>query len=52
MTLKQIFRLERILFEYLHDILKKLLEKICLDASFMSLFRFVAFRVTFNDLCC
>ena len=52
MTLKQIFQLESILCIYLHEILKRLLAKVCFDASFMSLFRFVSFRVTFNDLCC
>ena len=31
---------------HLHDILKRLLAKICFDASLMSLCRFVAFRVT------
>ena len=31
---------------YLHDILKRLSAKICFDASFMCLGRFVAFRVT------
>ena len=30
----------------------RLLAKLCLDASFMCLFRFVAFCVTFNDFCC
>ena len=52
MTLKQIFRLERIPCVYLHDFLKKLLAKAGFDASFKCLFRFVAFRVTLNDLCC
>ena len=37
---------------YLHDNLKRVLAKACLDASFMCLSRFVIFRVTFNDLCC
>ena len=37
---------------YLHDNLKRLLAKACLGASFMCLSRFVAFCVTFNDLCC
>ena len=36
----------------LHDILKRLLAKACLDASFMCLSGSVVFRVTFNDLCC
>ena len=31
---------------------ERLLTKISLDVSFMCLSRFVAFRVTFNDLCC
>ena len=48
MTLKQIFYFESVLFTYLHDILKTLSEKICLDASFMCLVRFVAFRFTFT----
>ena len=37
---------------YLHDILKRLLAKACLDASFMCLSRFDVFRITFNGLCC
>ena len=49
--LKQIFHLENIPCVCLHDILIKLLAKFCLDASFMCLFRFVAFRVTLNDFC-
>ena len=49
MTLKQIFQLESIPCVYLHDILKRLLPKVCFDSSFMCLSRFVAFRVTFND---
>ena len=52
MTLKQIFQLESIPCVYLHDILKRLLAKVCFDVSFMCLSRFVAFRVTFDDLCC
>ena len=52
MTWKQIFQLESIPCVYLHDYLKRLLTKLCLDASFMCLSRFVAFRVTFNELCC
>ena len=52
MTLKQIFRLESISCMYLHDILKRLLAKVCFNASFMCLSRFVAFRGTFNGLCC
>ena len=46
MTLKQIFQLESIPCVYLHDILQILLAKVCLDASFMCLSRFVAFSVT------
>ena len=52
MTLKQIFQLENILCRLFHDILKRLLEIVCLDASFTCLLRYVAFRVLFNDLCC
>ena len=52
MTLKQIFPLENIPCVHLYDISKRLLGKVCFDASFMCLSRFVAFRVTFNDLCC
>ena len=52
MTLKQIFRLEKIPCEYLHDFLKKLLAKTGFDASFMCLFGFVSFCVTLNDLWC
>ena len=37
---------------YLHDIFKELLTNVCFDASFTCLSWFVAFRVTFNDLCC
>ena len=48
MTLKQIFQMESILLVYLLVILKRLLKKIRLDASFMCLFPFVAFRVTFT----
>ena len=50
--MKQIFRLESIPCVYLHNILNRLLEKIWLDASFTCLSRFVAFHITFNDLCC
>ena len=52
MTLKQVVYLERVLFAYLHAILKRLLKKIYLDACFMCLSRIVGFRYTFNDLCC
>ena len=45
MTLKQIFQLESIPCVCLHDILKRLLVKVCFDASFMYLSRFAAFRV-------
>ena len=51
-TLKQIFQLESIPCVYLHDFMKRLLAKVCFDALFMCLSRFVAFRVTFNDSCC
>ena len=37
---------------YLYDYLKRLLAKQCLDVSFMCLCRFVALRVTLNNLCC
>ena len=50
--LKQIFHLESIPCVCLHEHLMKMFAKACLDASFMCLFRFVAFRVTFNDFCC
>ena len=49
MTLKQIFQLESILCMYLHEILKRLLAKVCFDASFMCLSRFVASHITFNE---
>ena len=49
MALKQIFQLQSIPCLHLHDILKRLLAKVCFDASFMCLSRFAAFRVTFND---
>ena len=52
MTLKQIFQFENIPWVYLHGILKRLLAKVCFDASFMCLFGFVAIRVTLNDLGC
>ena len=52
MTLKQIFQMESIPCVHLHDILKRLLAKNCFDVSLMCLYRFVAFCVTFNDLCC
>ena len=48
MTLKQIFQLESTPCAHLHEILKKLLAKVCFDASFMCLFRFDAFSVTFT----
>ena len=48
MTLNQIFQSKNIPSVYLHGILKKLLARVCFDASFMCLFRFVAFRVTFT----
>ena len=49
---EQSFQLESIPCVYLQEILKRLLAKLCLDASFLCLHRFVAFHVTFNDLCC
>ena len=33
------------------EILKRMLAKLCLDAWFLCLHRFVAFHVTFNNLC-
>ena len=48
MTLKQIFQLESIPCVRFLGILRRLLEKVCLVASFMCLSRFVAFRVTFT----
>ena len=51
-TLKQIFNLESIPCVCLYTILMRLVAKLRLDASFVCLFRFVAFRVTFNDFCC
>ena len=47
-TLKQILQLESIPWMYLHNILKRLLAKVCFDASFRCLSRFLAFRVTFR----
>ena len=46
------FQLQSIPCVYLQKILKRLLAKLCLDASFLCLHQFVAFHVTFNDLCC
>ena len=51
-TLKWTFQLENISCVYLHDILKKVVAKVCFDASFMCLSRFLAFRLNFNELCC
>ena len=48
-TLKQIFQLESIPCVYLHDILKRLPAKLCLDVSFRCLSSFVAFRVTLTS---
>ena len=31
---------------------KEIVGKVCFDPSFMCLFRFVAFRIAFNNLCC
>ena len=50
MTLKNIFQLENILCVHFNDMWKRLLTKVCFDASFMCLSRFVAFQVIFNDL--
>ena len=52
MKLKQIFELESIFCAPLKKILKRLLAKVCFDASFMCLFRIVALCLIFNDLCC
>ena len=46
MTLKQIFQFESTPSVYLHDILKRSLEKVCFHASCTCLFRFLAFRGT------
>ena len=51
-TLKQIIQLENIPCVYLHDNLKKLVAKVCFDASFLCLSRFVAFRFILNEVCC
>ena len=51
-TLKQIFQLESVPCVCLHDFLTGLLAKVCFVASFMCLSRFLAFPVTFNELCC
>ena len=48
-TLKQIFELESIPCVYLHDILKRLPAKLCLDVSFRCLSGFVAFCVTLTS---
>ena len=37
---------------HLHDILKRLLAKVCFNLSFMCFSQFVGFRLTFNELCC
>ena len=50
--MKQIFQLESIPCVCLHDFLTRLLAKVCLDASFMCLSRFLALPGTFNELCC
>ena len=49
--LKEIFLLEKMPCVHLHDILNRLLAKICLLASFMCLTQFVAVCVTLNDSC-
>ena len=48
-ALKQIFQLEGLPCILLHDNVKKLSAKVCLEASFTCLSPFVAFRVTFDD---
>ena len=50
-TLKQILQLKSIPCMYLHNILKRLLTKICFEASFGRLSRFLAFRETFRIYC-
>ena len=50
--MKQNFQLESIPCVCLHDILMRLLAKVCFDASFMCLSRFLALPGTFNELCC
>ena len=52
MTLKQIYELKTVPCAHLHDILKRLLAKVCFDVSLMCLSRIVAFRAFLNDLCC
>ena len=44
--------IEKHTLRVLYDNLKKMFAKFDFDASFMDLFQFVTFRVTFNDLCC
>ena len=51
-TLKQTFQLKGLPCMFLYDIFNWLLAKVCLDASFICLSPFVAFRLTFYDLCC
>ena len=48
MKLKQIYQLESILCAQLHENLKRLLAKVCFDASVACLSRFDAFNVTFT----
>ena len=50
-ALKQIFLLKSLLCVCLNDNLNRLLAKVCLDASFVCFFLFVAFHVTFNNVC-
>ena len=51
-TLKQTFQLKGFPCMFLYDIFTRLLAKICFNASFICLSRFIAFCVTFNGLCC
>ena len=51
-TLKQTFQLKGLPCMFLYDIFTRLLAKICLNASFIGLSRFIAFCVTSNDLWC
>ena len=51
-TLKQTFQLKGLPCMFLYDIFTRLLAKICLNASFIGLSRFLAFRVTFRIYWC
>ena len=50
--MKKIFQLESIPCVCLHDFLMRLLAKVCFDASFTCLFRFLALPGTFRELHC